>query len=191
MFRSSELLKVCYRLSVDVLISACFRLPQDTCLNFLDVPPNELAIESVQDIGPSFRLYLQQRRFKLNAVRSYSNFAAMLLRKAKELGWTPQRTEVSDSWLPIASALPRGTHCGTIVRYAIRHQIATSHFSDEHLRLWSDELLKWGRSYDYVRNLKGKRLTNTPVRQAESVLKYPDDRKNRVVSVQATYPCRV
>ena len=32
-----------------------------------------------------------------------------------------------------------------------------------------------------------KRLTNTPVRQAGSVLKCPDDRKNRVVSAQATY----
>src|SRR3979490_2671223 len=34
-----------------------------------------------------------------------------------------------------------------------------------------------------------KRLTNTPVRQAGSVLKCPDVRKNRVVSAQATYPC--
>jgi microsomal dipeptidase-like Zn-dependent dipeptidase len=34
-----------------------------------------------------------------------------------------------------------------------------------------------------------KRLTNTPVRQARSVLKCPDDRKNRVVSAQTTYPC--
>jgi transposase len=32
-----------------------------------------------------------------------------------------------------------------------------------------------------------KRLTNTPVRQAGSVLKSRDDRKNRVVSTQATY----
>src|SRR5229473_4994607 len=39
------------------------------------------------------------------------------------------------------------------------------------------------------RLLNRKRLTNTPVRQAESVLKCPDDRKNRVVSAQATYPC--
>ncbi len=35
---------------------------------------------------------------------------------------------------------------------------------------------------------EGKRLTNTPVRQAGSVLKCPDDHKNRVVSAQATYP---
>jgi hypothetical protein len=34
-----------------------------------------------------------------------------------------------------------------------------------------------------------KRLTNTPVRQSASVLKCPDDRKNRVVSTQATHPC--
>jgi hypothetical protein len=35
--------------------------------------------------------------------------------------------------------------------------------------------------------LKGKRQTNTPVQQPESVLKYPDERKSRVVSAQATY----
>src|SRR5271166_5276468 len=34
-----------------------------------------------------------------------------------------------------------------------------------------------------------KRLTNTPVGQAGSVLNCPDDGKNRVVSAQATYPC--
>jgi hypothetical protein len=38
--------------------------------------------------------------------------------------------------------------------------------------------------------IEGKRLTNTPVRQAGSVLKCPDDRKNRVVSAQATYKSR-
>src|SRR5208337_3733531 len=37
--------------------------------------------------------------------------------------------------------------------------------------------------------LEGKRLTNTPVRRVGSVLKCLDDRKNRVVSAQATYPC--
>ena len=34
-----------------------------------------------------------------------------------------------------------------------------------------------------------KRLTNTPVRAIASVLKCADDRKNRVFSAQATYPC--
>src|SRR5215469_2345349 len=38
-----------------------------------------------------------------------------------------------------------------------------------------------------LRANEGKRLTNTPVLQAGSVLKCPDDRKNRVVSAQATY----
>lgn len=34
-------------------------------------------------------------------------------------------------------------------------------------------------------------MTNTPVRQAGSVLKCPNDRKDRLFSVQATYPCGV
>ena len=42
---------------------------------------------------------------------------------------------------------------------------------------------------NWVGEIGRKRLTNTPVRQAGSVLKCPDDRKNRVVSAQTTYPC--
>ncbi len=39
------------------------------------------------------------------------------------------------------------------------------------------------------RPLHRKRLTNAPVRGAGSVLKCLDDHKNRVVGIQATYPC--
>ncbi len=47
------------------------------------------------------------------------------------------------------------------------------------------------RTLDIIKRVyfQRKRLTNTPVRRAWSVLKCPDDRKNRVVSAQATYPC--
>src|SRR5207253_6636149 len=44
-------------------------------------------------------------------------------------------------------------------------------------------------SREKIHPVDRKRLTNTPVRRAWSVLKCPDDRKNRVVSAQATYPC--
>jgi hypothetical protein len=38
-------------------------------------------------------------------------------------------------------------------------------------------------------DFESKRLTNTPVRQAGSVLECRDDCKNRIVRAQATYPC--
>ena len=43
------------------------------------------------------------------------------------------------------------------------------------------------RSAGGYRLFDGKRLTNTPVRMAAFVLQCPDDRKNGVVSTQATY----
>jgi hypothetical protein len=46
---------------------------------------------------------------------------------------------------------------------------------------------KLGVSFPTIKQWIRKRLTNTPVRQAGSVLECPDDRKNRVVSAQATY----
>ena len=50
---------------------------------------------------------------------------------------------------------------------------------------WQKELFENGAAA--FQSQERKRLTNTPVRQAGSVLKCPDDRKNRVVSAQATY----
>src|SRR3989442_9149435 len=53
---------------------------------FLKVPVEQLRIEALVDVGPAFRLYLKEHRFKRNAVRSYSNFAGMLLREARARG---------------------------------------------------------------------------------------------------------
>lgn len=139
--------------------SKYFSMLQTTAVhlsNFLNIPFDQLSIDAVQGIGPSFRLYLKERRFKRNAVRSYSNFAAMLVRLAKDLGWTPHRTEVYESWLPVASLVPRGSHCGTIIGYAIQHQKTPACFSDQDLLLWGEDWLKRGRTYTYVRNVKAE-----------------------------------
>jgi len=40
-----------------------------------------------------------------------------------------------------------------------------------------------------LKDFNGKRLTNAPIRGAESVLRCLDDHKNRVVGTQATYAC--
>ena len=57
-------------------------------------------------------------------------------------------------------------------------------------RLRLNQVTQWAQgTRDGPAGVISKCLTNTPVPQAGSVLKCPDDRKNRVVSAQATYPC--
>jgi hypothetical protein len=84
--------------------------------SFLKLPVEQLAIDALLDLGPSFRLYLKERRYKRDAVRSYSNFAAMLLRGAKEMGWVPQQSEVLEAWQLILAAMPKNSGCGGIIR---------------------------------------------------------------------------
>ncbi len=57
------------------------------CLN---IPLDQLTIDALVGLAPRFTTYLQGRRHKRNAIRSYRNYAGMLLRKAEALGWTPQ-----------------------------------------------------------------------------------------------------
>lgn len=122
--------------------------------NFLKLPVEQLPIDALLDLGPSFRLYLKERRYKRDAVRSYSNFAAMLLRGAKEMGWVPRQPEVPEAWQLILAAMPKNSCCGGIIRYAIRKQRTPSQFSDDDLNLWGQELLNQGRSYRYVQKVK-------------------------------------
>ena len=78
-------------------------------------------------------------------------------------------TEVQSMWKEEAWKTDAGRCARTLVKYPDLRIVLVS--------------MKAGTRF------KCKRLTNTPVRQAGSVLKCPDDRKNRVVSAQATYPC--
>ena len=73
-------------------------------------------------------------------------------------------------------------------------QVIRATLQESHVRLWFQSLFcMLLRARNSVRrkeaSFKRKRLTNTPVRQAGSVLKCPEDRQKRVVSAQATYPC--
>jgi hypothetical protein len=118
---------------------------------FLNFPVEELAVDVLVDLGPSFRTYLNRRRYKRQAVRSYSNFAAMLLREAKKLGWTPAHSELADAWQPVLAALPK-RGCGAIVRYAIRQSRTPSQFCDKDLEAWGQTWLDKGESFGHGAN---------------------------------------
>ena len=131
--------------------------------NFLKVPVEQLEIGALVDIGPEFTLYLTERRFKRDSVRSYSNFAAMLLRAAKDLGWASPQPEVPDEWKAILAVMQqhrpgnkRGQYygCAKIIRYAIRLGRSPSQFCDEDLNTWCEAQLKRGRSYEYMNSVR-------------------------------------
>lgn len=124
--------------------------------SFLNVPIEKLPIEALADLKPSFPAYLRDKRFKRNAVTSYSNFAGMLLRKAKELGWEPSQPEIPQAWETIHAALTKAESCVQIVRYAIRQNKTPGDFCQNDLADWGRKMIDQGRSYKHVRTVMSR-----------------------------------
>lgn len=120
------------------------------CLN---VPIEGLKIDDLVRVGPEFRQYLEERRFKRNSVRSYSNFLHILLRAAKDLGWQFSGLEVPEPWKEIMGRLAK-FHKGYTgpIQIAIRRGDGPSEFSEKHLSDWREEALRRGCCYGYVRS---------------------------------------
>jgi len=92
----------------------------------------------------------------LNSIRSYRNFASILLRKAKALGWVPQRPEIPNAWKPILGDA-RGAKtwgCAGIVHYAISQNKTPGEFSDEDLDRWGEMMLRRRRTFGWVQICK-------------------------------------
>lgn len=119
----------------------------------LNVSLDQLAIDSLIDLPHTFKLYLKERRYKANSIRCYVGFAKLLVKKAKELGWTTDRAEVPEPWRQIFAAV-KHNGCARVVRYAVRLGISPVTFSDDDLRAWGDTLLADKCSYKYVECLK-------------------------------------
>src|SRR5207245_5356505 len=62
--------------------------------SFLNVPVEKVGIDGLVNIVPEFRHYLKQKRYKRNTANGYCNYAGLLLRKAKQLGWVPSNPEI-------------------------------------------------------------------------------------------------
>jgi integrase len=123
------------------------------CLN---VPFDQLTIDTLVGVIPRFTTYLEGRRHKRNAIRSYRNYANMLLRKAKELGWTPQHPEVPEAWEPVIAAVAKISGARGIVSYAINMGKTPGTLTDDDLNSWGQMMLIQKRDYQYIRALQYK-----------------------------------
>jgi hypothetical protein len=121
-------------------------------------PLDALTIEELTIGLPEFKVYLKQRRFTRNSIRSYLHFGRILLRKARELGWKETDPEVESLWQPILAAIANRHERKTIpivIGYAVQRGIKPSDLSDSLLKTWADWMLMQGRSASYISNLHG------------------------------------
>jgi len=118
--------------------------------------PYEIFIRDLTDLRPRLRMYLQERRFKPNAVRAYVNFLRILLQKAYDFGWRQYSPELDNAWGEILQCVSTEVGCPEIVRFAKRKGKAPAEFSNNDLDQWAEEQLRLGRCFIYIRGLKRK-----------------------------------
>lgn len=120
---------------------------------FLNVPVEKLEIDALIGIVPEFRVCLKQQRYKRNAANSYCNYAGMLLRKARQLGWVESNAEVPKEWAQIQSATHHLKGASGIVNFAIRRGKTPATFTDDDLNSWGQMMLAQDKCYEYIHRL--------------------------------------
>jgi hypothetical protein len=77
------------------------------------------------------------------------NYAQLLLRKARNLGWNEPSAGVNEAWqkiLPIA----KRNRCARVVQYAIRRGLVPGEFSEAHLEEMAQTMIKEGRTVSHA-----------------------------------------
>lgn len=161
--------------------------------NYIGVSLANLKISTVQSSMQGFRPFLVKQRkrngekFEPNSVRSYVNYAQILLRLAVELGWSPAPSKVEFEWQAICDAVDWEaiTNGATlrekfnkIAQFAIASEVPPCKFSDEHFKGYEALKTGNGRHRKYVRGvISGFRLgiTRAGIRDKFPLITHPLD----------------
>jgi hypothetical protein len=114
----------------------------------------QIEIDELVPLRPRLKLYLQERRYPYNSVKSYLNYARMLVEVARHFGWVSHRPDVTKEWEIIRQSVWQPKHnADQIVKYAISIGRAPALFTDKDLEEWCALTLSQGRALRYVRDV--------------------------------------
>jgi hypothetical protein len=74
----------------------------------------------------------------------------VLLRCAKQLGWSPETFALEDEWTPILAAVKGKLGCTAIVKYAIRLRRRPAEFSQKDIDSWAQERIDHGKGNTFA-----------------------------------------
>jgi hypothetical protein len=120
---------------------------------FFDSSFEETTMDRVNQMRGGFRRYLETRKYAQNSVRSYVNYARMLIGLARQYGWRPDQTAPKE-WQQVL-ALASRKKCTDIARYLAQVKKTPNDVTIEDVEYWADLRLQEGVSYTLVRAKKG------------------------------------
>jgi hypothetical protein len=114
----------------------------------------QIEIDELVPLRPRLKLYLQERRYPYNSVKSYLNYARMLVEEARYFGWVSHRPDVTKEWEKIRQCVwnPK-LNAALVVKYAISIGKAPGLFTDQDLKEWCGLAAAQGRSVRCLRDV--------------------------------------
>lgn len=106
----------------------------------------EVPIEAVDADRDLFRDYLRRRKYPPTSVRSYSNYAGILAKRARNLGWSPSPVAITTDWAPLTQTIRR-LKLMPIVRYLIRQGRVPATVQELDFANWIEKEVRRDRSY--------------------------------------------
>ena len=102
---------------------------------FFERPATEIEITSVAHSLPAFRKFLETRKYRRNSVRSYLQYARLLIRLADKHGW--RRPILSDNWMKVYALAQR--------RACARLALHLAQLRTDPREVTIEDVEKWGR----------------------------------------------
>ena len=134
-----------------------FPMLRSTCAllgKYLNEPADQISIDRINESREDLRAFLQRSKYTEASIRSYINFARILLKSAKCLGWKPIDS-IPEAWRGVL-ALAADKRCTTIVKYFARTKKLPRDVTVEDVDQYVQLQVQKGKSLSMARVNKGR-----------------------------------
>jgi hypothetical protein len=107
--------------------------------------PDRTLISEIVEIDSKLSAYMSRLGCPPGTQRNHICRKKVLLRCAKQLGWSPETFALEDEWAPILAAVKGSLDCPAIVKYAMRLKRRPAEFSQEDLDSWAQDRIDHGK----------------------------------------------
>ncbi len=119
---------------------------------FIGKQLDEILLDSILDVKDRFRRYLESSPYKEASIRSYVNYARILIKQAQARGWRPG-DGLSEQWLSIVETAKK-KRCGVLARSMAKLGKAPGEITAADVERWIADRVQQGCSFKYEKAKK-------------------------------------
>lgn len=121
---------------------------------YIGQPGDQILIDVIDDRRKGFRRFLERRRYAENSVRTYVYHLSVLLKKARQAGWKPDRS-APDAWKSLL-VLAAERKLIDIARHFSRNTKTPGEVTIDDVDRWAESRIQDGTSFTTVAEKKNR-----------------------------------